>query len=118
MKKLLKILMSSVVAFVLSALTLTGCAQTPSVTIKAPNSDSTSQSVVDGSGESVGLKAGFELPHGSGFVDNDETQVHIYDSEYYYFNDPLVGKDVKYSRRLSDTAYEDLFMQAIAIYPG
>ena len=41
-----------------------------------------------------------------------------YDSEYYYFNDPLVGKDVKYSRRLSDTAYEDLFMQAIAIYPG
>ena len=87
MKKLLKILMSSVVAFVLSALTLTGCAQTPSVTIKAPNSDSTSQSVVDGSGESVGLKAGFELPHGSGFVDNDETQVHIYDSEYYYFNE-------------------------------
>ncbi len=86
MKKFLKILTSLVVALMLSVFTLAGCGQTPSMTVKAPITPMSSQSVA-GSGDVVGLKAGFELPHGSGFVDNDETQVHIYDSDYYYFNE-------------------------------
>ncbi|MBE5732146.1 MAG: hypothetical protein E7353_03825 [Clostridiales bacterium] len=87
MKKILRILTSSVIALVLAVCALSGCAQTPSMTIKAPSSSSSSQSVEGGGGDVVGLQAGFELPHGSGFVDNDETQVHIYDSDYYYFNE-------------------------------
>lgn len=40
-----------------------------------------------------------------------------YDQNYYYFNDSLKGKSIKYPRNESDTAYEALFMQAIAVYP-
>lgn len=38
-----------------------------------------------------------------------------YDEENYYFNDPLVGKDTPYLKRLSERRHNEMGMQAIAV---
>lgn len=38
-----------------------------------------------------------------------------YDDENYYFNDPLVGKDTPYMKRLVERRYGEMGMQAIAV---
>lgn len=38
-----------------------------------------------------------------------------YDSENYYFNDPMVGKNISYSKKESKLAYEILGSQSIAL---
>lgn len=40
-----------------------------------------------------------------------------YDGEGYYFNDPLVGKNVFYDAELTERAFESMWAQAIAVYP-
>lgn len=40
-----------------------------------------------------------------------------YDSEGYYFNDPLVGKNVFYEADVTERAFESMWAQAIAVYP-
>ncbi len=56
--------------------------------IKTPTGTGSSTQTTPGTNvEQVGLTAGFELSHDAGFVDNDETQVNIYDYNYYYFNE-------------------------------
>lgn len=39
------------------------------------------------------------------------------DSESYYFNDPLVGKNVAYSKDQVEIAYQGIGMQAVAVVP-
>lgn len=38
-----------------------------------------------------------------------------YDDEYYYFNDPVAGKGVAYSKEDTELAYEGLYMQAVTV---
>lgn len=38
-----------------------------------------------------------------------------YDEEYYYFNDPLAGKDIPYLKPVVERRYNELGMQAVAI---
>lgn len=38
-----------------------------------------------------------------------------YDEENYYFNDPLVGKDTPYMKRLAERRHGEMGMQAIAV---
>lgn len=40
-----------------------------------------------------------------------------YDSEGYYFNDPLIGKNIFYKADITEKAYESMWAQAIAVYP-
>lgn len=90
MKKFLKVLMSSALALAMALVSLTGCNASATMNIKDPVSNGTDTSVSTGGGtnaEQVGLTAGFELPHGSGMVDNTKDQVMIYDSDYYYHNE-------------------------------
>lgn len=39
-----------------------------------------------------------------------------YDEEYYYFNDPVAGKKVAYTKADTEAAYDGLYRQAIAVY--
>ncbi|MBO5223012.1 MAG: hypothetical protein J6C23_00675, partial [Clostridia bacterium] len=88
MKKFLKVLMSSALALTMALVSLTGCTSSSVTTIKTPSVNGTGSSVSTGTeSEQVGLTAGFELPHGSGMVDNTKDEVMIYDSEYYYHNE-------------------------------
>jgi len=90
MKKFLKVLMSSALALAMALVSLTGCTSSATMTsIKDPASNATDTTVSTGgsTGAEVGLTAGFELPHGSGMVDNTSDQVMIYDSDYYYHNE-------------------------------
>ncbi len=90
MKKFLKVLMSSALALAMALVSLTGCTSSAgNMTIKDPASNATDSTVSAGgtASEQIGLTAGFELPHGSGMVDNTSDQVMIYDSEYYYHNE-------------------------------
>ncbi len=88
MKKFLKVLMSSALAVAMALVSLTGCSASPSMTVKTPAGSGTSVSTDEGTElEQIGLTAGFELPHGSGMVDNTEDQVMIYDYDYYYHNE-------------------------------
>ena len=87
MKKFLKILTSSALALFMAFAPISGCAQNPSMKIKAPTVTGSSAQTSTGTGEDqLGLTAGFELPVDQGLVDNDETEVNIYDNEYYYLN--------------------------------
>lgn len=38
-----------------------------------------------------------------------------YDETYYYFNDPVAGKGVAYTREATEKSYEGLYMQAVTI---
>jgi len=38
-----------------------------------------------------------------------------YDEDYYYFNDPLVGKDVAYNKKIVELRYKELGCQALII---
>lgn len=38
-----------------------------------------------------------------------------YDDEFYYFNDPVAGKGVAYSKEDTELAYEGLYMQAVTV---
>ncbi len=88
MKKFLKVLTASAMALAMSLVALTGCTATPTTTVKTPTATgSGAQSSTGTESEQVGLTAGFELSHDSGLVDNDDTQVNVFDSEYYYLND-------------------------------
>ena len=40
-----------------------------------------------------------------------------FDDDFYYFNDPVAGKQVAYTKEATETAYEGLFRQAVAISP-
>ena len=40
-----------------------------------------------------------------------------FDDDYYYFNDPIAGKKVAYTKEATEKAYEGLFRQAVAVYP-
>ncbi len=40
-----------------------------------------------------------------------------FDDEYYYFNDPVAGKKVAYTKADTEAAYEGLYKQAITIEP-
>lgn len=87
MKKFLKILTSSALALFMAFAPISGCAQTPEMKIKAPTVTGSNTQTSTGTGEDqLGLTAGFELPVDQGLVDNDETEVNIYDNEYYYLN--------------------------------
>ena len=87
MKKIFKLLTTSILAIVMSLVGSVGCAQTPLTTIKAPSADGSSVQTGGGEDNGVGLAAGFALPHDAGLVDNDDTQVNIYDYDYYYLNE-------------------------------
>lgn len=39
-----------------------------------------------------------------------------YDDDYYYFNDPIAGKEVAYTKAATEKAYDGLFRQAVAVY--
>ncbi len=87
MKKLLKVLTTSALALTMALASLTGCVSAPSYSVKTPVTNSGDQTSTGSVSEQVGLTAGFELSHDAGFVDNDATQVNVYDSRYYYFNE-------------------------------
>ena len=87
MKKFLKVLTTSALALAMALASLTGCAANPSYSVKAPSAGSDSQVTTGTETEQIGLTAGFELSHDAGLVDNDKTQVNIYDSKYYHLND-------------------------------
>lgn len=40
-----------------------------------------------------------------------------YDDDYYYFNDPVAGKSVAYTKKATEEAYNGLYEQAVAVYP-
>ena len=84
MKKFLKVLTASAMALAMSLVALTGCTATPTTTVKTPTATgSGAQSSTGTESQQVGLTAGFALSHDSGLVDNDDTQVNVFDSEYY-----------------------------------
>jgi len=87
MNKFLKILTSSALALFMAFAPISGCAQSADYKVKAPTvAGSSSQTSTETEAEQIGLTAGFELPHDKGLVDNDETEVNIYDNDYYYLN--------------------------------
>lgn len=58
------------------------------------------------------------LPDGSIFIWRSQEHCLLlvgYDAEYYYFNDPMEGKDTAYRRADAENAYQSLYSQALAI---
>ena len=60
------------------------------------------------------------LPDGSEFTWRSQEHCLLltgYDETYYYFNDPMEGKDTAYRRADAEQAYAALYSQALAIVP-
>ena len=58
------------------------------------------------------------LPDGSEFTWRSQEHCLLlvgYDEQYYYFNDPMEGKDTKYQKADAEQAYAALYSQALAI---
>ena len=61
------------------------------------------------------------LPDGSLFTWKSQEHCLLlvgYDASYYYFNDPMEGKDTAYPKADAENAYSELYSQAIAIVPN
>lgn len=58
------------------------------------------------------------LPDGSEFTWKSREHCLLlvgYDGEYYYFNDPMEGKNTAYRKADAESAYKELYSQALAI---
>lgn len=68
--------------------------------------------------ESEGLYACWSTSEGKRICYNRKLHCLVltgYDDEFYYFNDPMRGKNVRYEREKTQRAYRELGMQSIAV---
>lgn len=90
MKKIGKILASSVLAMLMAIAPISGCAQQPVSKVKTPINTESATVVTDSSNEqSVGLTSGFPLSYDGGLKRNEE-DFAVYDSNLYYINEDKV----------------------------
>ncbi len=113
MKKLGKILASSVLALVLGIAPLASCASTPSTTVKAPINTESSSVVSDSGEQSVGLTSGFPLSYDGG-LKRDEEDFAVYDSNLYYINEDKVPVYDPTAMYISEADITDTYNKLIA----